>query len=74
MGKFCQFLTELSACHNLYFSFRTIVNVNIDFHKLGICIGKWRSGLGLLMDKFCQNLTKLLACHTFIFLFPDEST
>ena len=57
MGKYCQFLTELSARDMSVFSFldkNLIVNFN-GFSPNWICaLILLRSGLGLLMGKFCQ--------------------
>ena len=54
MGKFHQFLTELSACNTSIFSFPGNIRVNINpFSSNLVCaLILWRSGLELLMGKF----------------------
>ena len=60
MGKFRQFLTQLSARHRSAFSFP-----DDDLSKYWECtLIFWRSCLGLIMDKFCQFLTNLSVRHT----------
>ena len=56
MGKFCQFLTKLSARNMLYFHFRTItlVNINLFSPNLVCALILWWSALRLLMGKFRQ--------------------
>ena len=56
MGKFRQFLTELSARDTPIFSFP---DYNLSKYKgfspnLVFALILWRSGLGLLMGTFCQ--------------------
>ena len=70
MGKFCQFLTELSAQDMPIFSF-------LDYNKgfspnLLYTLTLRLSGLGLLMGKFRQIFMELSARDTPIFSFPDE--
>ena len=62
MGNFCQFLTELSAHHLLYYHFQTITSVNINaFSPDLVCaLMLWRCGLGLLMGKCRQFLQSYL--------------
>ena len=73
MGKFPQFLMELSACHTSFFSFSDN-NLSIYqwvFTKLGMCIDSVEIWFGLLTGKFHEFFT--VTCHhTSIFLFPDD--
>ena len=73
MGKFCQFLTELSARDIPIFPFPddNLSKCQWIFTKLGMCIDIVEIGLGLLMGKFRQFLTELSARDTPIFSFPD---
>ena len=60
MGKFHQFLTELSARDTSIFSFPDN-NLSIYpwiFTKLGMSSAVVESGAGLLLGKFCQFLTE----------------
>ena len=80
MGKFCQFLIELSAHHISIFSFLddNLSNSQWILTKLDMCIDIveiW-PGLGLQMGKLCHFLIELSAHHTimvgyyrFLFLF-----
>ena len=73
MGKFRQFLTELSAQYTPIFSFP---DDNLSKHQwiftnLACALILWRSGLGLLMANFRQVLTELSARDKPIFSFPD---
>ena len=52
MGKFRQFLTELSSCNMSVFSFPDNY-INGFLPNLVCALILWRSGLGLLMSKFC---------------------
>ena len=75
MGKFCQFLTELSARDGSVFSFP---NDNLSkcqwiFTKLSVCIDIVDICLGLLMGKFRQYLTELSARDMSVFLFLDDN-
>ena len=73
MGKFCQFLTELSAQDTSIFSFpdNDWSKNHWIFTKLGFALIHvlWRSGLGLLIGKFRQFLAELSArdIHFFVF-------
>ena len=63
MGKFHQYLTELSAHDTSIFSF-PVDNLSKNqwsFTKLVLCIDIVEICLGLLMGKFCQFLTDLSA-------------
>ena len=73
MGKFRQFLAELSARDTPNFRFWTITWVNNKgFSPNLVCaLILLRSGLGLLMGKFDQFLMELSARDTSIFSFPD---
>ena len=62
MGKFCQFLTELSAHHTSIFSF-PYDNLSKYQTKLDMCMILCSSSLGLQMGKLCQFLTELSAYH-----------
>ena len=70
MGKFCQFLTELSACHMSVFLFpdNYLSKYQWIFTKpnLVCALILWRSGVGLLMSKFCQFLTEISSHHTVV--------
>ena len=63
MGKFNQYLTDLSARHISVFLFLednfSTGKFQRIFTKLSMCIDMWRSGLGLLMCKFCPFLMEL---------------
>ena len=71
MGKFRQFLTELSARDTPIFSFP---DYNLGFSpNLLYALTLRRSGLGLLMGKFRQFFTELSARDTPIFSFPHDN-
>ena len=59
MGRFHQFLTELTAHHTSVLSFPddNLSNCQWIFRKPGMCIDIVESRLGLLMGKCCQFLT-----------------
>ena len=74
MGKFRQFLTELSARDTPIFSFPDYNLNNMGFSpNLLHALTLRRSGLGLLMGKFRQIFTELSARDTPIFSFPDDN-
>ena len=76
MGKFRQFLIELSArATDPYFHFWMITLVNIDgFSPNLVCaLILWRSTLGLLMGKVRYFLTELSARDTSVFSFLDDN-
>ena len=75
MGKFRQFLTELSARDTPIFSFpdENLVNNKGFSSNLLYALTLRRSGFGLLMGKFRQIFTELSARDTPIFLFPDDN-
>ena len=60
IGKFCQFSTELSACHTSIFLFLyyDLSKYEQIFTKLGMCIDIVETFFGsLFVGKFCQFLT-----------------
>ena len=71
MGKFRQFLTELSAHDIWYFCFRTITQVNVnEFSSDLICaLILWISGLGLQLDTFRQLSTHNTMAGYYHFMF-----
>ena len=75
IGKFCQFSTELSACHTSIFLFLyyDLSKYKQIFTKLGMCIDIVETCFGsLFVGKFCQFLTELSVCLTSIFPFLDN--
>ena len=75
MGKFSQFLTELSARNTSVFSFPddnfSILNIS-GFSPNFVCaLILWRCGLRLMMGKFRPFLTELSAHKTSVFYFQD---
>ena len=77
MGKFRQFLTELSVCDRsvFFFHFQMITSVNISgFSPNLVCaLILWRSALGLLMGKFHPFWTELSACSSSVVYFQDNN-
>ena len=73
MGKFRQFLTELSARDTPIFSFPddNFSKHQWIFTKLGMCIAIVEIWFGIANGQFRQFLTELSARDTPIFLFPD---
>ena len=66
MGKFCHFLTDLSARHTFMFSFLEDgwIKMNWFSPNLVWALILWRSAFGLLMGKFCLFWMELSAHHT----------
>ena len=75
MGKFRQFLTELSAWDTSIFLFPdyNLSSKQGIFTKLAICIDIKEIWFGLLMGKFRKMFIELSAWDTPIFLFPDDN-
>ena len=80
MGKFCKFMTELSAGNTSVFSFPddNFSKYHLDFHQtwcvcVCVCVC-WYCG-DLVWDcwKFCQFLTELSARDTSVFSFLDKN-
>ena len=69
MGKFCQFLTELSASNMSVFSFLddNFSKYQWIFTKLGMCMALilWSSALSLLMGKSSSLDSYLPAVHPY---------
>ena len=59
MGKFCQFLTELSAHYTSFFSFLdiTLVNINQFSPNLECALILWRAGLRLLISSVFDSFS-----------------
>ena len=70
MGKFCQFLTEVSACHMSVFSSPNDYCSKFQwiFTKLGMFTDLIEIWFGNAMARFCQFLTELSARHTLVFI------
>ena len=76
IGKFCQFLTQLSACDTSVFSLWITymqVNVNGFSWNLVCALILWGFVLGLHICKFCHLFTELSAHNTSVFSFPDDN-
>ena len=75
MGKFRQFLTELSARDTPLFSFpdNNLRKYQWIFTNLSMCIDIVQIWFGIVMGKFCEFLTVLSACDMSIFSFPNDS-
>ena len=71
MGKFHQFLTELSACNILVLRFKMITWVKLmDSHQLGICIATVEIWFGIAVGQI-SIFWQLSARNTSVFSFPE---
>ena len=73
MGKFCQVLTELSACHTSIFSFHddNFSKYQWIFTKLDICIDIVEICFGIANGQIL-SIFELSACKTSVFYFQDN--
>ena len=74
MGKFCQYLTEVSARSTSIFSFRedNLSECQWIFTKLGMCIDIVEIWSWIANGQFCQFLIELSAHNTSVFSFQDN--
>ena len=75
IGRFVQFLTELSAHDTSVFSFRddNFSKYQWIFTQLGMSIDSVEICLGIANDQIYQSLTELSACSTTVFSFQDNN-
>ena len=75
MGKFHQFLTELSACNMSIFSFLDD-NLRVNFNGFSPNMA-WafilQPGLELLMSQFCQFFGRVTCPQHIVFSFQDNN-